>query len=85
MPSKTVGIRLDENLQKRLKSLGEKRDRSPHYLMKAAIEAYLQVEEAIEAEKSLMQSRWDRFELTGDTISQDDMQAWAWALGSGQD
>ena len=85
MPSKTVGIRLDENLQKRLKSLGEKRDRSPHYLMKAAIEAYLQEEEAIEAEKSLMQSRWDRFELTGDTISQHDMQAWAWALGSGQD
>ena len=85
MPSKTVGIRLDEDLQKRLKSLGKTRDRSPHYLMKAAIETYLEIEEALEAEKTLMQDRWDRFELTGDAISQDDMKAWAETLGSGQD
>lgn len=81
MTNSTVGIRLDDETQERLKSLGKQRDRSPHYLMKEAIEAYLKQEEAVEAEKTLMQERWETFELTGETLSQSDMKAWAASLG----
>ena len=82
MAQTTLGIRLDENTQKRLKKLGKSRDRSPHYLMKEAIEAYLTHEEAIESEKALMRERWQAFELTGETISQDEMKLWAASLAN---
>lgn len=85
MAQPTIGIRLEEDIQARLKALGEQRDRSPHYLMKQAILAYLEQEEAVEAEKALMQARWERFELTGETLSQDEMQAWAAGLTDGAD
>lgn len=85
MAQPTIGIRLEEEIQLRLKALGEQRDRSPHYLMKQAILAYLEQEEAVEAEKALMQARWERFELTGETLSQDEMTAWAAGLTHGAD
>lgn len=80
MSQSTLAVRLDEQTQARLKALGETRDRSPHYLMKAAIEAYLEQEEAVEAEKARLKARWEAFELTGETISQTDMKAWAQSL-----
>ncbi|MEM7768658.1 MAG: ribbon-helix-helix domain-containing protein [Pseudomonadota bacterium] len=81
MAQGTIGLRLDAETQARLKALGETRDRSPHYLMKEAIAAFLAREEAVEAEKALLRERWERFELTGETVSQDEMKAWAAGLG----
>lgn len=77
MAQGTIGLRLDKETQARLRVLGEARDRSPHYLMKAAIAEFLAREEAVEAEKALLTERWARFELTGETVSQDAMKAWA--------
>jgi predicted transcriptional regulator len=47
MPNSTVGVRLSDETQQRLERLGQARDRSPHYLMKAAIEQFLDREEAL--------------------------------------
>lgn len=80
MANTTVGIRIDEDTQVRLKKLGSSRDRSPHYLMKQAVEIFLIREENIEAEKALLKSRWTKFELTGETVSHDDMKTWAKTL-----
>ncbi len=80
MANPAVGIRLDENLQARLKALGEMRSRSPHYLMKEAIEKYINSEEAIEAEKQLLRERREAYELTGEAIDHDDIKAWTAGL-----
>jgi predicted transcriptional regulator len=80
MPNPTVALRLDEHTQSRLKNLAQKRDRSPHYLMKEAVETFLALEESVEAERELMQARWDRFALTGEAIAHEDVKAWAEAL-----
>ena len=85
MANSTVGIRLDEDTQNRLKRLGDSRDRSPHYLMKEAVETYLAQEEAVEAENDLLKKRWESFELTGETISHDDIKAWAKTLSKSAD
>jgi len=82
MPKPTVAIRLSEETQDRLKALGQRRDRSPHYLMKEAVEKYLSDEEALEAELELMQKRWERFELTGETITHDNLKSWAEGLST---
>ncbi|MGH1353600.1 MAG: CopG family ribbon-helix-helix protein [Thalassovita sp.] len=82
MANPTVALRLNEQTQDRLKALGQRRDRSPHYLMKEAVEKYLAEEEAVEAERDLMQARWERFELTGETVSHEDVKSWAKNLGA---
>ena len=38
----TVAVRLDADLKARLEALGKAQDRSPHYLMKKAIEAFVE-------------------------------------------
>lgn len=85
MTSSTVGLRLDAETQTRLKKLGQERDRSPHYLMKQAVEHYLAREEAIEAEKELTLARWEKFELTGEALPHDEVKNWAKSLPSSQD
>lgn len=62
------GIKLDDKTRERLKQLGEKRDRSPHWLMREAIDQYLQKEENYEREKSEDMSRWENYLLTGKTL-----------------
>ncbi len=81
MASSTMGVRLNEETQRRLEALGKARDRTPHYLMKAAVERFLDVEEALEAERQLMKDRWEKYELTGETIDHADVKAWSTSLG----
>ncbi len=81
MAHPTIGLRLSEATYRRLKALGEARDRSPHYLMKAAVEQYLETEEALEEERRLVKERWEKFELTGEALDHADVKAWVSSLG----
>ena len=81
MANSTMGVRLDKETQHRLEALGKARDRTPHYLMKAAIERFLDIEETLEAEHQLVKSRWEKYELTGETVGHMDVKAWAASLG----
>jgi len=75
MSQKTVAIRLDEDMQSRLKLLGETRDRTPHYLMKEAVERYVSHEEAKEEEKRILHERWEAYQLSGASVTQDQVEA----------
>ena len=78
------GVKLDADIEQRLKALGELRDRSPHYLMKAAIESFLDREEAYEREKQEDQQRWEQYQLTGEAISAEKAGAWLESLTQGR-
>lgn len=78
MPS--VAVRLDEDLQARLKKIAEADDRTPHYLMKKAIEAYvLDREQRIEDERISVE-RWEEFQRTGVSVPGEKVLAWAKSL-----
>ena len=81
MANSTMGVRLNDETRHRLEALGKARDRTPHYLMKAAVERFLDVEDALEAERQLVKSRWEKYELTGETVDHADVKAWAASLG----
>ena len=85
MANPTIGLRLSDATYRRLKALGKARDRSPHYLMKTAVERYLEVEEALEAERRLVQDRWEGFELTGEALEHADVKSWASGFDPGVD
>lgn len=71
-----TGIKLDAGLHQRLKALSTVKARSPHWLMKAAIEEYVQREERYEQEKREDLERWERYQLTGRAVSQTQVGAW---------
>jgi len=80
----TQGIKLDDETQRRLKALAEKRHRSPHWLMRSAIENYLEQEEQYEQEKTEDMTRWEHYVLTGKAIDQEKVEAWLKDLSHGK-
>lgn len=80
--TKPIGVKLDDQLQARLKALGEKCDRSPHWLMKKAISEFVEREEVAEQEKELLLERWNRYQETGENISHEKVVNWleTWGL-----
>ena len=82
MANSTTGLRLKDDTKRRLEILGQVRDRSASYLMNEAIEQYLNREEALEAERQLVISRWEKFEITGEAVSHEDVKSWALGLST---
>jgi predicted transcriptional regulator len=76
----SVGLKLEKDVKTRLKRLGQLRDRSPHWLMREAIVAFLDREERLEREKREDQERWENYVLTGESIPHDEMVKWLHAF-----
>ena len=79
----TQGIKLDENTRARLKALAEKRERTPHWLMRTAIEDYLKREEQYEAEKAEDIAEYENYLLTGNAVDNTVAAAWLDNLAHG--
>ena len=77
--AKPIGVKLDDELQARLKALGE---RSPHWLMKKAISEFVDREEATEKERILLLDRWNRYQETGDGIPHETVVKWLETWGT---
>lgn len=77
-----TGVKLDETLHARLKALSSIKERTPHWLMKAAIEEYVEREETYEREKREDMERWRRYKLTGQAIPHEVVDAWFASWGS---
>jgi len=76
----SVTIKLGDSNRDRLKSLAVAKKRSPHYLMKEAIERYIAVEEAQQVILKSVDESVTHFEATGLHISFDEVKAWAQEL-----
>ncbi len=74
MAMTTMGIKLDGEVRERLKQLGAIKERSPHWLMRKAIMEYLDREEAHEREKQEDLQRWQRYQETGEHLSQEEVR-----------
>jgi len=70
----TQGIRLEEETQRRLKWLAKQKDRSMSYLIKKAIDRYLEDEERVEREKQEDQARLQHFLDTGEHVTHAQMK-----------
>lgn len=72
----TIGVKLDEEIRDRLKSLGTARQRSTHWLMREAIREYLEREEAIETRNREADEAWADYQRSGKFVSHDAMASW---------
>jgi len=75
-------VKLDDETYGRLKALGKARKRSPHWLMEQAIRQFLDREEEAEQIRQDTLERWARYEATGETVSDDVVDAWLETWGT---
>jgi predicted transcriptional regulator len=78
-------IKLDRRSRARLKALGQAGQRSEDWLMKEAIERYLKQEEDLERTKRETLERWERYEATGEHITNGAIKAWLKNWGAEDD
>lgn len=80
----TVGVKLDKAVRDRLKALAQRKERTPHWLLKKAVEEYLAREEAWEQEKQEDRERWAEYEQTGEAFGLEDVRRWMQGLRRGE-
>lgn len=81
--SVTQGIKLDDDISNRLKTLSRQRNRSAHWLMRNAIERYLAEEERYEREKAEDMAEYEEYMLSGKAIDNETVATWLNDLAQG--
>ncbi len=74
--STTQGVKLDDETSARLKALAKQRNRSSHWLMRTAIETFLEREEQYEREKEEDMAEYEEYLLTGKAIDNKVVLVW---------
>ncbi len=82
--STTQAIKLDDEMNNRLKALALQRDRSAHWLMREALQRYLAEEERYEREKAEDLAEYEDYLLTGKAVDNETVTSWLNELASGK-
>jgi predicted transcriptional regulator len=77
------GIKLNDDVRQRLKALAEVKKRTPHWLMRVAIEDYLAREEQYEKEKAEDLQAYEEYLRTTRAIDHEDVMMWLKDLADG--
>lgn len=82
MSSGTMGIKLTEATKSRLRALGDKMDRSTHWIMKTAIERYLTEQERYWQERQEDLERWESYLYSGEGVAHEEVAQWLDSIGT---
>lgn len=77
-----LGVRLDEQLERRLNALAAKKQRSKSFLAKEALSRYIEEEEKVQRENEIAIARWEEYQETGESVSNDAVTDWLESWGS---
>jgi predicted transcriptional regulator len=81
----TTSLKLDAEIKARLLRLAETRRRSAHWLMREAIEQYVEREERREQLRQDALAAWTEYQATGQHVTGDEADAWLARLETGED
>jgi len=79
---RALAIKLDDTTQGRLKKLGENRQRSTHWIMRQAVNEYLEREEKREALRQEALESWQEYQQTGLHVTIEEVRQWVDSLGT---
>lgn len=80
--AKTLSVKLDADMRTRLENLAEARQRSAHWVMREAINQYVEREEKHEAFRQATIKAWDEYQETGLHATADEVNVWLNSWGS---
>jgi predicted transcriptional regulator len=81
----TTSLKLDAETKARLQRLAEARRRSPHWLMREAIEQYVDREERRERLRQDAFAAWAKYRASGRHVTGTEVDAWLARLEAGED
>jgi predicted transcriptional regulator len=79
-----TSIKLDAELKERIDRLAERRQRTPHWLMKQAIESFVEQEEHADDVVAMLDGRLRHMKETGLHVSNEEAQEWLTRLARGE-
>lgn len=80
-----LSVKLDPEVHERVKRLAEARQRSTHWLMREAIQQYVDREEKREAFRQDARRAWEEYQATGRHVTFEEADAWLARLEAGED
>jgi predicted transcriptional regulator len=83
--TKPVAVKLDQGTRERMKRLADAKHRTPHWLMREAIEQYVDREEKKEAFRQDALLAWANYQATGLHVTHAEADAWLEQLEAGND
>jgi predicted transcriptional regulator len=81
----TTSLKLDSETKARLQKLAHARRRSSHWLMREAIEQYVEREERREEFRQDALAAWAEYQATGLHVTAEEADAWLARLEAGED
>ena len=81
----TTSLKLDAELKIRVHRLAEARRRSAHWIMREAIEQYVEREERRQQLHQDALAAWDEYQATGRHVTDGEAEAWLARLEAGDD
>ncbi|GLS23193.1 hypothetical protein GCM10007874_62130 [Labrys miyagiensis] len=81
----TTSVKLDTAVRERMQRLASARQRSTHWLMREAIEQYLEREEQRERLRQETLAAWEQYQATGLHVTAEEADAWLAKLEAGED
>lgn len=83
--ARPVAVKLDPTSHDRIKRLAEARHRSTHWMMREAIEQYIEREEKREAVRQDALRAWQAYQTSGLHVTLEEADAWLTQLEAGED
>jgi len=80
----TTSVKLDTNTKQRIERIASARRRSPHWVMREAIEQYVEREEKREQLREDALAAWTHYQTTGLHATADEADSWLTDLESGK-
>ena len=80
-----TSIKIDEGLKIRIQNLANLRNRSPHWIMREAINEYVNREEAKENFKQEALAAWKTYKETGKHLTGQEARDWLTSWGTDQE
>ena len=81
----TTSVKLDPKTKERLQRLASARRRSAHWVMREAIEQYVEREEKREQFRRDALAAWAHYQTTGQHVTAEEADAWLAKLEAGKD
>ena len=81
----TTSIKLDEDIKGRVRRIAETRRRSAHWVMREAIEQYVEREEKRENLRRSALAAWADYQATGLHATAEEADAWLARLEAGEE
>lgn len=81
----TTSVKLDDSVRERLQRVANTQRRSPHWVMREAIEQYLEREERRQKFREDALAAWNHYATTGLHLSGEEVDAWLTRLEAGDD